>query len=160
MLEKSVNFEKDGEENLLKKCKKKISEISQKCEEQVKIEAELESVEQLVKKLGKERKTEKKHAREELVVESTHIHQINEMIEKLSKEVRFKQNEYDYVVGNYKKMRPYYFNTGCCCFSDGDITGIEIAEGFIRLIKWEQEGKHINRIVLEEAPLDYLFDQL
>lgn len=55
---------------------------------------------------------------------------------------------------------PSYFNTGCCCFSDGDITGIEITEGFLRLIKWEQEGKNVNRIVLEEAPLDYLFDQL
>jgi UDP-2,3-diacylglucosamine pyrophosphatase LpxH len=57
-------------------------------------------------------------------------------------------------------VSPSYFNTGCCCFSDGDITGIEISEGFIRLIKWEQEGKNVNRIVLEEAPLDYLFDQL
>ena len=26
---------------------------------------------------------------------------------------------------------PTYFNTGCCCFNDGDITGIEIADGFI-----------------------------
>jgi hypothetical protein len=46
--------------------------------------------------------------------------------EKLNKTIRFKQNEYDYVIGNYKKMKPYYFNTGCCCFADGDITGIEI----------------------------------
>jgi len=52
--------------------------------------------------------------------------------------------------------QPSYFNTGCCCFDDGDITGIEIAEGFIRLIKWE-EGQ---RKVLEESPLYYLFDQL
>ncbi len=33
-------------------------------------------------------------------------------------------------------MRPCYFNTGCCSFSDGDITGLEIADGEIRLIKW------------------------
>ena len=52
--------------------------------------------------------------------------------------------------------RPAYFNTGCCCFSDGDITGIEISEGFIRLIKWE-DGE---RKVLEESPLYYLFEQL
>ena len=32
--------------------------------------------------------------------------------------------------------RPSYFNTGCCCFLDGDITGIEIAEGEIRLVRW------------------------
>jgi predicted phosphodiesterase len=52
--------------------------------------------------------------------------------------------------------QPTYFNTGCCCFEDGDITGIELSEGFIRLIKWE-EGQ---RKVLEESPLYYLFEQL
>lgn len=52
--------------------------------------------------------------------------------------------------------RPAYFNTGCCCFSDGDITGIEISDGFIRLVKWE-DGE---RKILEESPLYYLFDQL
>jgi hypothetical protein len=57
-------------------------------------------------------------------------------------------------------VSPSYFNTGCCCFSDGDITGIEITEGVIRLVKWDQEGKNVNRIILEEAQLDYLFDQL
>nr|WP_307735060.1 metallophosphoesterase [Chitinophaga nivalis] len=55
---------------------------------------------------------------------------------------------------------PSYFNTGCCCFSDGDITGIEIADGFIRLVKWEQTGKEVHRLVLEECPLYYLFEQL
>jgi len=56
---------------------------------------------------------------------------------------------------------PSYFNTGCCCFFDGDITGIEITDGEIQLIKWEETangGSH--RKVLEHAPLRYLFDQL
>lgn len=57
-------------------------------------------------------------------------------------------------------MKPSYFNSGCCCFNDGDITGIEIAEGFIRLIKWETIDKVAKRRVLEEAPLFYLFDHL
>ncbi|MGX5818802.1 metallophosphoesterase [Chitinophaga lutea] len=52
--------------------------------------------------------------------------------------------------------RPSYFNTGCCCFSDGDITGIEVSGGFIRLVKWK-DGE---RKVLEESPLYYLFEQL
>lgn len=55
---------------------------------------------------------------------------------------------------------PSYFNTGCCCFSDGDITGIEIAEGFIRLIKWQKGDTGPIRVVLEESPLYYLFDQM
>lgn len=31
---------------------------------------------------------------------------------------------------------PCYFNTGCCSFGDGDITGIEIDAGQIRLVRW------------------------
>jgi hypothetical protein len=32
-------------------------------------------------------------------------------------------------IEDYIKILPTYFNSGCCCFADGDITGIEIAEG-------------------------------
>jgi UDP-2,3-diacylglucosamine pyrophosphatase LpxH len=35
---------------------------------------------------------------------------------------------------------PCYFNTGCCSFGDGDVTGIEIADGQIKLIRWDSEG--------------------
>jgi hypothetical protein len=31
---------------------------------------------------------------------------------------------------------PCYFNTGCCSFGDGDITGIEVRDGTIRLVRW------------------------
>jgi hypothetical protein len=47
-----------------------------------------------------------------------------------------------------------YFNSGCCCFDDGDITGIEIADGCIRLIKWSIPKKECKRIVLEECKLE------
>lgn len=43
---------------------------------------------------------------------------------------------------------PVYFNAGSCAFDDGDITGIEVEDGIIRLIKWAH-GSH-ERIVLEE----------
>jgi len=50
-----------------------------------------------------------------------------------------------------------YFNTGCCCFDDGDITGIEVANECIRLIKWRYgAGKKSERVVLEESRLDEL----
>ena len=74
-------------------------------------------------------------------------------IECLNKEIIFRQNEYDFVVGNYGDVKPYYFNSGCCCYVDGDITGIEIADGMIRLIKWHKENELSERIVLEEMPL-------
>jgi hypothetical protein len=51
--------------------------------------------------------------------------------------------------------RNTYFNTGCCCFSDGDITGIEIEGDRIRLVKWKDNS---NRIVLEECGLEQLLD--
>ena len=49
-----------------------------------------------------------------------------------------------------------YFNTGCCCFDDGDITGIEIADEYIRLVKWEYRGRASVRYVLEECKLSDL----
>jgi predicted phosphodiesterase len=54
---------------------------------------------------------------------------------------------------DFKGYLDTYFNSGCCCFDDGDITGIEIADNCIRLIKWEYKGKESVRIVLEEAAL-------
>jgi UDP-2,3-diacylglucosamine pyrophosphatase LpxH len=58
------------------------------------------------------------------------------------------------------KIIPSYFNSGCCCFDDGDITGIEIAEGYIRLIKWEAKNNIPKREVLEEIKLSDLEDLL
>ena len=73
--------------------------------------------------------------------------------QQLNKEIRFRQEEYDYVNSNYIKMKPFYFNTGCCCYSDGDITGIEIADGMIRLIKWKKKDNVSIREILEEMKL-------
>lgn len=56
--------------------------------------------------------------------------------ERLRNEIRFREKEFTTVSMDYMNMKPSYFNTGCCCFSDGDITGIELAEGEIRLVKW------------------------
>ncbi|MDZ7632854.1 MAG: hypothetical protein U5K74_16325 [Gemmatimonadaceae bacterium] len=55
---------------------------------------------------------------------------------------------------------PAYFNTGCCKFSDGDITGIEIESGMLRLIRWKTTPSGPLRTVLQEAPLRELFAQL
>ncbi len=57
-------------------------------------------------------------------------------------------------------LKPSYFNTGCCCFDDGDITGIEISDGFIRLIKWYDEENGSKRKVLEEILLEDLIKDL
>lgn len=57
---------------------------------------------------------------------------------------------------DFTGYKPTYFNSGCCCFNDGDITGIEIADGKIRLIKWEygEDKQQLpGRVLLEEASL-------
>lgn len=38
---------------------------------------------------------------------------------------------------------PCYFNTGCCSYADGDITGLEISEGKISLVKWANDKRKI-----------------
>ena len=57
-------------------------------------------------------------------------------------------------------LKPTYFNTGCCCYPDGDLTGIEIENGFIRLVKWKAAKDKTSKVTLEESPLFYLFDLL
>lgn len=80
-------------------------------------------------------------------------------IQQLKKEISFRKNEYDYVSSNYLDLKPFYFNTGCCCYADGDITGIELADGTIRLIKWTRRSGDIQRLVLEEMSLTQLLQQ-
>ncbi len=65
------------------------------------------------------------------------------------------------ILPDYTGFKPNYFNSGCCCFSDGDITGIEIDNGCIRLIKWEyDEANNPQRIILEESELTKLAEQM
>ncbi len=55
------------------------------------------------------------------------------------------------------KTRPSYFNTGCCRFEDGDITGIELEDGELRLVKWGKKEAQFQRVELERAPLEEIF---
>lgn len=61
---------------------------------------------------------------------------------------------------------PCYFNTGCCSFPDGDITGLEIADGEIRLVRWpgnlreiqaREAGVDPQKRILERENLDQVF---
>ena len=67
------------------------------------------------------------------------------------------EKDFTAVAVQYMQMGPTYFNTGCCCYADGDITGIEIADGAIRLVKWSALK---GREVLEEMQLEELAGQL
>lgn len=82
----------------------------------------------------------------------------------IKKEIKKKEAEY----GKKEKaapspaIRPAYYNTGCCCFNDGDITGIEIENGYMRLVRWhtDKESKRIVRQVCEEALLKKISNAL
>jgi hypothetical protein len=54
--------------------------------------------------------------------------------------------------------RPAYFNTGCCSYADGDITGIEIADGQIRLVRWPNDQNEPKPKILEQADIKAVFD--
>jgi hypothetical protein len=62
--------------------------------------------------------------------------------------------------GNTAHIKPSYFNSGCCCYSDGDITGIEIEGGHIRLVKWHAANNNSSRMVLEAVSFEELVKEL
>jgi predicted phosphodiesterase len=74
-------------------------------------------------------------------------------VKEIETEIMNRKQKYTDISSDYLTMLPTYFNTGCCCFTDGDITGIEIADGSIRLIKWTEEKEKNVRVVLEEKSL-------
>lgn len=56
---------------------------------------------------------------------------------------------------------PCYFNTGACSFADGTVTGIELAEEEIRLVRWQTDDEErAERRVLESQPLSEVLDAL
>lgn len=55
---------------------------------------------------------------------------------------------------------PCYFNTGCCSFGDGDITGIEIVSGEIKLVRWPEDTGRPKAKVLASARIDAIFKSL
>ena len=80
--------------------------------------------------------------------------------EALQNEIDWRKEEQREWPTDYLKTKPTYFNTGCCCYSDGDITGIEISGGFIRLIKWKTKNGSTAREVLSESTLENLVTKI
>lgn len=58
------------------------------------------------------------------------------------------------------QTKPSYMNSGCCCFNDGRITGIELANGMIRLVRWPDEIGRPNPEVLDELDLRKVFERV
>lgn len=78
-------------------------------------------------------------------------------IKRLQEEIKMKKRA-EIVLPDFTNYKPSYFNSGCCCFSDGDITGIELADGMIRLVKWEYINDLATRVLMEEVALEKFFE--
>lgn len=82
------------------------------------------------------------------------------LVQQTEAEIQKRKFEYNHVSKDYLAMKATYFNSGCCCFSDGDITGIEIEDGYLRLIKWAGKDGKPQREVLEEKTLAALSEAI
>ncbi|HEX6168180.1 MAG TPA: metallophosphoesterase [Chitinophagaceae bacterium] len=71
----------------------------------------------------------------------------------IEQEIKRRGRDYKTTPAQYLTMKPSYFNSGCCCYRDGDITGIEITHEKISLVKW---NIHKERVLLEETTLEKL----
>lgn len=78
------------------------------------------------------------------------------LIQETEAEIQKRKFQYNHVSDDFRSMRPSYFNSGCCCNDDGDITGIEIEDGCLRLVKWISKTGVPQREILEESPLEEL----
>ncbi len=81
-------------------------------------------------------------------------------IGKITDQMR-KERIYGAEMPNFTALKSNYFNSGCCCFDDGDVTGLEITEGKIKLVKWEYgPAQKPTRIVLEQTDLSTLITEV
>jgi hypothetical protein len=55
---------------------------------------------------------------------------------------------------------PCYFNTGACSFADGDVTGLELADGRIRLVRWLDDDADPRPRLLVEDDLAAILEQV
>ncbi len=100
---------------------------------------------------------EARHRLSELAPEEGEYEKTLERIARLSAELTWisiqTSDEAQDETQGLDNSRPCYFNTGCCCFSDGDITGIEIADGQIRLVRWPDDTGFPSPKTLEQSAL-------
>jgi UDP-2,3-diacylglucosamine pyrophosphatase LpxH len=55
---------------------------------------------------------------------------------------------------------PCYFNTGCCCFPDRDVTCLELSDGRVRLTRWLDDDGTARPAALAEMPLREVFRRM
>src|SRR5688500_8772257 len=72
------------------------------------------------------------------------------------------RSEYEYALAEERRtdrawpvVPPCYFNTGCCSYGDGDVTGLELADGEIRVVRWFcSDGAPSRRVLASDSLAD------
>lgn len=83
----------------------------------------------------------------------------DQKVAELRDEIGIREQEYP-PCNDTIKTRSCYFNTGCCRFEDGDITGIELVDSVLRLVKWGPGDGGIQRTEFERSHLSAFFGLL
>lgn len=71
-------------------------------------------------------------------------------------ELARRRAEYEYAAvresqQGFTMERPSYFNSGCCCYRTGEVTGLEIQSGNIVLVRWpDQNGVPVRKQLVAE----------
>lgn len=115
----------------------------------------LSKIDRLKIKVEELKKSLEKLTEEERNIAIEEIEKLNGMIEKSIIENRDGNPERRLEKGI---PVPCYFNSGCCLYPNG-ITGIEIENGFIRLVKWGRVDK-IKRKIFEEESLEKILAEI
>lgn len=74
----------------------------------------------------------------------------SELLERIEADLAFARSQ----------EQPCFFNTGCCSFSDGSCTAIEIGSGVARLVRWRVAARRPRREVLASARLKDLLREV
>ena len=82
--------------------------------------------------------------------------EVNQLEDELAWVKRARQGQFA-LEQSAQTVKPSYFNTGCCCYPDSSITGIEIVGGEIRLVRWSKTSQEAQREVLARASLEDVF---
>ncbi len=88
------------------------------------------------------------HTHQPIFQSLTHFDQLIIRLEKVQteEERKYIESELHRIRNQFPKdyqprrpEKPTYYNSGCCCFDDGDITCLEITASGVKLVKWKEE---------------------
>ena len=62
------------------------------------------------------------------------------------------------VPGSVQCFRPSFFNTGCGCFDEEQVTAIEVDGENMKMVAWNTEGEKTTRVEIAVAPISKVFE--